>query len=77
MFVGVTPDQLIEGEGGKIGVEGNRKMVKQSDDPKAMRLKLIEAYKTNLADKVGSEVATTTAPATGTLDKGTRFINLF
>ncbi|KAG0616160.1 hypothetical protein M758_5G094500 [Ceratodon purpureus] len=66
---GVTPDKLIEGEGGKIGVEGNRKLVKQNDDPKAMRLKLIEAYKTTLADKVDSEVANTPASAINSHDK--------
>ena len=73
----MTPDKLIEAEGGKIvAADGNRK-TRESHDPKAMRLKLLDAYKSNLADKVSSEVATTTAPAKGTADKGMQLINLF
>lgn len=66
---GVTPEKLIEGEG-KSAAEGKWKVSKQNDDPKVLRLKLIEAYKQNLADKVAEEVATTSAPTTGAIDRG-------
>lgn len=77
MCVGVTPEKLIESEGGKLRVaDGNQKAVKHSDDPKAMRLKLVEAYKSNLAVKVDNEVANSEVSGAGPRDKGMQFADL-